>query len=115
MLKLGIRVSNNINVGRGHFERCLSISENIGHKILWFLDHKSKFFEEKIPEKDEIFYEKNTNDIVKLSECLEDKKINVVLIDSYSLAKNDIINLSKMVPVCLFQDKIEHINVQMII
>ena len=58
MLKLGIRVSNNINVGRGHFERCLSISYHIGYKIYWFLDYKSEFFEKKIPTKDEIFYEK---------------------------------------------------------
>jgi len=115
MLKLGIRVSNNINVGRGHFERCLSISYHIGYKIYWFLDYKSEFFEKKIHTKDEIFYEKKNDKIDKLLECLSEKNINVALIDSYSIAKKDISNLAKIIPVCIFQDKIEFINVQMII
>ena len=115
MLKLGIRVANSINSGRGHFERCFSISNHISQKIIWFLDYESDFFESRIAKKDEIFYEEKNNDLKLVNSCIKNQKINFLLLDSYIFSKETINNLAKKIPLCLFQDKKDNYNIQMVI
>ena len=92
MLKLGIRVANSINCGRGHFERCLSISHHINQRIIWFLDYESDYFKSKIKKKDELFYEKENNDLKLVKSFIENKKINFLLLDGYAFSKISINN-----------------------
>ncbi len=115
MINLGIRVSNSINSGRGHFERCLSISTYFSSKVLWFLDEKNKFSQNKIKDKDEIIYEDSVNQVSKVVKAINEKKINIVLLDSYYIDINSISELFKNIPLCVFQDNDEFLNASMII
>ena len=115
MIKLGIRVANSINSGRGHFERCFSISNNINQKIIWLLDYKNKIFEDRVLKKDQIFYENDINELKLAKSLINSGKINFLLIDSYNLNIKDIIYITKKIPVCSFQDKNNLLPVQMVI
>jgi spore coat polysaccharide biosynthesis predicted glycosyltransferase SpsG len=115
MIKLGIRVANSITSGRGHFERCLSISRHMPAKIFWLLDEKNKFSESKINKKDEIIYEKDNSLLSLTYKAISEKKINIILIDSYNINLDDVSNLSKKIPVCIFQDTNKLADAQMII
>ena len=115
MLKLCIRAANSINSGRGHFERCFSVSNHINQKITWVLDYKNNLFESRIPKKDQILYEKNNNYLKLVHSLIKNKKINFLLLDSYNFSTEVINNLAKIIPVCMFQDKKDNFNIQMVI
>jgi len=115
MIKLGIRVANSITSGRGHFERCFSISNHISSKIFWFLDEKNEFCESKINKKDDIIYEKDSTQLSSMIKAVAENKINIIMLDSYNINFDSISNLSKKIPVCIFQDTNKLIDVQMII
>ena len=115
MIKLGIRVANSITDGRGHFERCFSISNYFNSKIIWFLDEKNEMHESKIKNKDEIIYEKDISKVSLMAKAVYEGKVNIVLLDSYNIDINYISKLFTNVPLCVFQDTNKLLNVEMII
>ena len=115
MIKLGIRVANSITSGRGHFERCFAISNHIASKIIWILDEKNKFSDSKINKKDEIIYEKDNIKHSSTYQAILENKINIIVLDSYNLSLDTVNKLSKIIPVCMFQDAEKIVDVQMII
>ena len=115
MIKLGIRVANSITSGRGHFERCLAISNHFSSKIIWFLDEKNKLFESKIKNKDEIIYEGDITQVAQVVKAVYEKKVNIILFDSYNIDFNSVSKLFKNIPLCVFHDSESLLNADMVI
>jgi spore coat polysaccharide biosynthesis predicted glycosyltransferase SpsG len=115
MIKLGIRVANSIVSGRGHFERCFSISNYFSNKVLWFLDEKNEFYETRIKDKDEIIYEEEVSKVSAMVKAINEDKINIILLDSYNIDINSISKSFKNIPLCVFQDTDKLLKAHMII
>ena len=102
MLNLGIRVSTQTSLGRGHLERCLTIRSQINKKVFWFVDFETNFIKNKISKLDEIFYENGANKFSFLKKSIKNNLINCVLVDSYKINIKEIHNISKKIRLYYF-------------
>ena len=115
MLNLGIRVSTQTSLGRGHLERCLTIRSQINKKVFWFVDFETNFIKNKISKLDEIFYENGANKFSFLKKSIKNNLINCVLVDSYKINIKEIHNISKKIPIITLIDKNINIRANLII
>ena len=111
MKTLAIRVCNAHFSGQGHIQRCLIIRRLIKYKVIWFLDEENKAIEKKINNKDIIIYEKSPDLFDNLIFAIKKGKIQVILLDSYYISKNDLYeSIKNKAKLITLQDKYEDVN-----
>jgi len=113
--KIAIRVCTNSNFGKGHITRCLAIGSHIKCKIIWFIDCLDDDIIKMIPVKDEIIIEDNIRSCEKVKKAIEEKNVNLVLLDSYHISKNDQFQIKKNIPLAVISDSIKKLNADLVI
>ena len=114
MFLIGIRVANYPGAGQGHLNRCINIRKHLNQKVVWFLDKKEKKVLNLYPQ-DKLFIESKKSSIDKCILHCKKKIINLMLIDSYAIAKNTLEKLNKFVFTAIILDSYKKIYANLII
>ena len=114
MFLIGIRVANYPGAGQGHLNRCINIRKHLNQKVVWFLDKKEKKVLNLYPQ-DKLFIESKKSSIDKCILHCKKKIINLMLIDSYAIAKNTLEKLNKFVFTAIILDSNKKIYANLII
>ena len=114
MATIGIRVTNSFENGKGHLIRCLTIREHLKSKIIWFLDCRNSNAN-LIPKKDIIKIEESKESLEKTILYVKKNKVDLIIIDTYSIKDQIKNSLAKDVILVSIQDYLSNINAKLVV
>jgi len=110
-MKIAIRVDGGPNIGLGHIHRCLALASRLKKREaeIFFISQENKDIKGKIEQQGFTVLELKNNlnleeDLKSTIEVIKERKINIVITDSYAIDENYLTEITKIVSILVSID-----------